>query len=344
MFEGAYAREVRGVLGFGPDPATFASRARFVFFEDGRFVFETLASGSGSGADRFSESRFAGSYTLNGYGLTLRYDDGTVDEQAVFIWSDTDNSILSIGGALYEHEPMPDGVAPGEPAPFSGVNGRVSGPVDVSRAVVAACPVVGGELACNAPNAATVEVRGDGNYALELRTKTYAVFAFVDADADGRLGGGDYLGVHSQNGKGASLVSPPAQAIDIRLEPLQDAQNPEVSGRVVPADGSSPAGSSVFACPVLNGDFACGDVKTASTGAAKDGAYRLELASDTYIVLAVQDANGSGELDAGDYFGYYGVDGEPAGLTPPAAGVDIRMQRVTAGGARSLQDADVVLR
>ncbi|MEO0575969.1 MAG: hypothetical protein AAF004_10935 [Pseudomonadota bacterium] len=67
------------------------------FTADGRFSWATLKGGSTGGwLPAYSDKRRAGRYTLNGYSITLTYNDGNV-EQYAFCWYPKDNEHFVIG-------------------------------------------------------------------------------------------------------------------------------------------------------------------------------------------------------------------------------------------------------
>jgi serine protease len=56
------------------------------------------------------------------------------------------------------------------------------------------------------------------------------------------------------------------------------------------------------------------------------------LPSGQYYVIAAKDVNGSGALDAGDYYGVYTADGQNAApVSPPQSGLSVRMTVVGSG-------------
>jgi uncharacterized protein (DUF2141 family) len=71
--------------------------------------------------------------------------------------------------------------------------------------------------------------------------------------------------------------------------------------------------------------------QTVISSAGSNASYQLpNVPAGTYFVLAVQDTNGSGKLDAGDLVG--AVSGVPS----PAANVNIKLQAATVTAANAL--------
>jgi uncharacterized protein (DUF2141 family) len=110
---------------------------------------------------------------------------------------------------------------------------------------------------------------------------------------------------------------------------VSSAQNAlSVSGTVFAATGSSVQNAVVIACLLQNDT--CDQTRSrtqALTASGSSASFRLDsLERADYLFLAWRDLNGNGEADAGDEVGVYQQGGKPALLTPPATGVNLRLQ------------------
>lgn len=113
-----------------------------------------------------------------------------------------------------------------------------------------------------------------------------------------------------------------------------------IDGTVTAPSGGDVGGTVVVAC----GSEECDpDVDGISTGApvkhtGPSAPYAMAVAAGQYMVVAIKDANSSGELDAGDYVGFYSTDGQnPTPVSPPATGINIQMIEYSSisGGSNS---------
>jgi hypothetical protein len=124
-------------------------------------------------------------------------------------------SVLALLAAL-----LPAGIT------FSQGAGAITGTVfaasghDLSNAVVIACFVANDT--CDDKQSKAVAVSGKGSsapYKLEgLSSASYLMIAWRDLNNSGEVDASDEIGVYSQDGKTPSLVKPPAQKIDLRLQ------------------------------------------------------------------------------------------------------------------------------
>lgn len=70
-----------------------------------------------------------------------------------------------------------------------------------------------------------------------------------------------------------------------------------------------------------------------------------ELADGRYLLIAWKDSDGSGEIDAGDLFGFHRTDSFGAAeVTPPASGIDVPVEKLSAAGAATDGALDLAAR
>jgi hypothetical protein len=109
-----------------------------------------------------------------------------------------------------------------------------------------------------------------------------------------------------------------------------------ITGTVYAMPGGSVAGTLVIACVFANNT--CDEQRSRFTRVTQRGAraaYRIDgLGRGSFYVLAWRDLNGNKDADAGDEVGYYPNINSPSPVTPPARGIDVRLQkqRVQVGG------------
>lgn len=99
-----------------------------------------------------------------------------------------------------------------------------------------------------------------------------------------------------------------------------------ISGSVAAPRGGNVSGTQVLACPVANQRYDCGSNDARDTEVDRNGSYSLDVSRGSYVILALKDANNSGELDEGDYLGFYTEGGDVVAVSPPIDNVDIQMQ------------------
>ena len=76
----------------------------YVFDRNGRFSGERAGGGNAPGVAVASSSKNAGTYTLSGYTLRLKYNDGRVVRRLFYFYPDkdrADKSVVGIGGSSY---------------------------------------------------------------------------------------------------------------------------------------------------------------------------------------------------------------------------------------------------
>ncbi len=104
--------------------------------------------------------------------------------------------------------------------------------------------------------------------------------------------------------------------------------NGTISGTVYATPGGSLQGAVVIACLVENDT--CSDSRSGAqpinSNAASASFEITNLETAEHLMLAWRDLNNNGEADAGDEIGVYRQGGKPALLTPPAAGIELRLQ------------------
>ncbi len=111
---------------------------------------------------------------------------------------------------------------------------------------------------------------------------------------------------------------------------------PTPGGSGISGTVSSPTGevlgTAILACysescdPATDGNSSATQVTTSGASAP----YNIAVAAGTYAVVALQDTNGNGAFETGDYAGVY-----PSAVTAPASGINIVMEPYTAtAGAR----------
>lgn len=99
-----------------------------------------------------------------------------------------------------------------------------------------------------------------------------------------------------------------------------------ISGTVMAPAGADVSGTTVFAC--YNDEPGCerlGETTISQSGNAAP--YRLgTLAQGPYSVYALNDTNGDGVPNTGDYYGYFGRNsGRAILVSPPQANVNLEM-------------------
>lgn len=108
----------------------------------------------------------------------------------------------------------------------AGIRGTVHAPPqgDVHGTIVIACWAGDGECAMGSPNTRTVQITVRGSRApfhiADLDAGVYAIIGAKDVDQDGGMGPADYLGLYSRADGAFAGVTPPAQAIELRMQIL----------------------------------------------------------------------------------------------------------------------------
>jgi hypothetical protein len=104
-----------------------------------------------------------------------------------------------------------------------------------------------------------------------------------------------------------------------------------IAGTVYALPGGSVAGTLVIACVFANNT--CDEQRSRYSKITQRGAraaYRIEgLGQGAFYVLAWRDLNGNKDADAGDEVGYFPDITTPRPVTPPARGIDVRLQKQT---------------
>ena len=73
-------------------------------------------------------------------------------------------------------------------------------------------------LACAGENCAGAITDASGNYSIDdLPPNSYEVIAWKDINQNQQIDIGDYVGIYTQDGQSATLVTPPASGIDMTL-------------------------------------------------------------------------------------------------------------------------------
>ncbi|WP_027891575.1 S8 family serine peptidase [Calidithermus chliarophilus] len=100
-------------------------------------------------------------------------------------------------------------------------------------------------------------------------------------------------------------------------------------------------GTQLVACYYLASEDACDEGKSQALTLSKDAssaAYKFsELKDGKYVVYGWKDVNKNGELDDGDYLGFYTEDGEVVLVRPSASDVDFSLGLVSGGRSKALE-------
>ena len=78
--------------------------------------------------------------------------------------------------------------------------------------------------------------------------------------------------------------------------------------------------------PATDGNSSGTQITTSGSSAP----YSVAVNAGQYIMIAVQDTNGSGAFDTGDYIGFYPSIEAPAAVTAPTSGIAITLVPYTA--------------
>ncbi|MCA9837503.1 MAG: hypothetical protein KC422_11320 [Trueperaceae bacterium] len=256
---------------------------------------------------------------IKDYVYGIEFKDDAFGTPALFL-TETDGSPH---GTFY-----PWGNADPNPEPSSlSLSGTVLAPAggDVAGTTIYACYVQG--EGCHKAKSKTLEISSHGSsasFAFEgLENAPYFLLAFGDANSNGELFDDD-----DTYGEVSTELAPPQAGLELQLYYLKDFDQPEpepelsISGTVTaPADGDV-QGVTVFACVIVGDacDEARSQVFTISSRGPSAMFEFVGLESTPYYLFAAADANGSGELDAGDYFVEYGE------VTPPANELTLELQ------------------
>lgn len=113
-----------------------------------------------------------------------------------------------------------------------------------------------------------------------------------------------------------------------------------IEGTLSAPSGGSVRNSVIAACPVEGREANCSDPRAKEitvNASGRSTPYKLEGLEDaSYLVLAYKDNDGDGRAGEGDYLGYYGYPDDPKMVKPPARGIDIQMQVLSAQNRLSL--------
>ena len=130
------------------------------------------------------------------------------------------------------------------------------------------------------------------------------------------------------------------------LMPVALSQNSgTIQGTVYAVPNSTVSGSTTIACVIVNDECSATLSKVAVVqGTGPSGKYLLEnLGTDSYLMLAWRDLNGSSDLDAGDEVGVYARNGQPALVKSPATGIDLRLKSFTGDIDALLESVEVTI-
>ena len=195
------------------------------------------------------------------------------------------------------------------------------------------------------PYLSGIPQRSDGYFSLSVEAGRYYLVAYVDVDKSGRFGAGDGFGIFgvtqwtdtSQNYQvvevregqrvqglnipitaraqledGAVKIVPVSQYRPSEDQEFQTALSKATSGcrgRLILGDASDSAidlsgrRALILAYTDLSWKYRAGIAPVASSGD-----WALNLAPGKYYLMAILDNNGTNSLDAGDNFGFYGVE------------------------------------
>jgi len=87
-----------GNTAFGGSVITFSSSD--ISFNGNKFTFESTGGGSSSDVTAYSSQTKAGTYELDGYSITLRFNNGTVEKKFFYFYPDS-KEVFGIGSRYY---------------------------------------------------------------------------------------------------------------------------------------------------------------------------------------------------------------------------------------------------
>lgn len=88
-----------GNTAFGGDVVTVSSG--YLAFQGNRFTSERGGGGMTSNVTTYASEDKAGTYSIDGYTLTLTYDDGKVVKEFFYLYSDEDSDVFGVGDDAY---------------------------------------------------------------------------------------------------------------------------------------------------------------------------------------------------------------------------------------------------
>lgn len=88
-----------GNTAFGGDVVTVSSG--YLAFEGDRFTSERGGGGTTSAVTAYASESKAGTYAIDGYTLTLKFDDGRVVKEFFYLYSDEDTDVFGVGDDAY---------------------------------------------------------------------------------------------------------------------------------------------------------------------------------------------------------------------------------------------------
>lgn len=229
----------------------------------------------------------------------------------------------------------------GSPGDGGGAGGSVSGTLtmgaggDLNGTLVVACFLAGSQ--CDEAKSAVTQITAggtEGQFSFSgLAAGEYAVYAFKDMNGNNIPDDGDWYG------EAAQTVTPPASGLLISMQVIGGAGGPpggdgggggtggEISGTVIAPAGGDPSDAVVFACYIAGAE--CDQAKSDVIMVGGSGTFSFpNLAAGQYYIWTFKDINGNGEPDAGDWYAEM-----PNPVTPPATGLELRMQVFTPSGA-----------
>jgi hypothetical protein len=71
-----------------------------VSFDSNKFTFESIGGGSSDALTAYGSQSKAGTYELNGYSITLRFNNGTVEKKFFYFYPDS-KDVFGIGTRYY---------------------------------------------------------------------------------------------------------------------------------------------------------------------------------------------------------------------------------------------------
>jgi hypothetical protein len=87
-----------GNIAFGGSMMTFSSTN--ISFNGNKFTFESTGGGSSDAVSSYASQTKAGTYELNGYSITLRFNNGVVEKKFFYFYPDS-KDVFGIGTRYY---------------------------------------------------------------------------------------------------------------------------------------------------------------------------------------------------------------------------------------------------
>ncbi|WNG33033.1 hypothetical protein F0U61_04930 [Archangium violaceum] len=222
------------------------------------------------------------------------------------------------------------------------ISGTVTAPAggSIIGTELAACFVVDGQCDTESPKTRLQLLQGSGTSATykfdNMAAGQYLLIAIKDTNKNNELDSGDYVGFYG-NSLGALPVKPPAKAINISMTVYTGGSSTGISGTVTAPAGGSISGTQLVACFVSNGACVASHTNTRQvtlSGSGSNATYSFDtLAAGEYTLVAYKDINSNGQVDNGDYEGFYTTNGTSATpISSPAQGANIFMKVRGSGG------------